>query len=160
MGINYSLIKGWRLCQERPEHTIFLGLHPSQLCTLFIKIDAASANIISTLDSTRSKEKDNRTNGQDVRHHLPSLPSPPGLPRWLSGKESTCHAGDPHSVPGWEDLLEEEMVTHSSILAWEIPWTGEPGGLQSMGSQALDMTEHARSTPLPLLHAQLKLLTS
>jgi len=36
---------------------------------------------------------------------------------------------------GQEDLLEEEMATHSSILAWEIPWTEEPGGLQSMGSQ-------------------------
>ena len=35
---------------------------------------------------------------------------------------------------GWEDLLEEEMGTHSSILAWRIPWTEEPGGLQSMGS--------------------------
>ena len=36
---------------------------------------------------------------------------------------------------GWEDPLEEEMATHSSILAWEIPWTEEPGGLQSIGSQ-------------------------
>ena len=36
---------------------------------------------------------------------------------------------------GWEDPLEEEMATHSRILAWEIPWTEEPGGLQSMGSQ-------------------------
>ena len=35
----------------------------------------------------------------------------------------------------WEDPLEKEMATHSSILAWEIPWTEEPGGLQSMGSQ-------------------------
>ena len=34
----------------------------------------------------------------------------------------------------WEDPLEKEMATHSSILAWEIPWTEEPGGLQSMGS--------------------------
>ena len=34
---------------------------------------------------------------------------------------------------GWEDPLEEEMATHSSILAWIIPWTGEPGGLQFMG---------------------------
>ena len=34
---------------------------------------------------------------------------------------------------GWEDLLEEEMATHSSILAWRIPWTEEPGRLQSMG---------------------------
>ena len=38
---------------------------------------------------------------------------------------------------GWEDPLEEEMVTHSSILAWEIPWTEEPGRLQSMGSQTV-----------------------
>ena len=36
---------------------------------------------------------------------------------------------------GWEDLLEKEMATHSSILAWEMPWTEEPGGLQSVGSQ-------------------------
>ena len=35
----------------------------------------------------------------------------------------------------WEDPLEKEMATYSSILAWEIPWTEEPGGLQSMGSQ-------------------------
>ena len=37
---------------------------------------------------------------------------------------------------GWEDPPEEEMVTHSSILAWEIPWTEEPGGLQSVESQS------------------------
>ena len=42
---------------------------------------------------------------------------------------------------GREDPLEEEMATHSTILAWEIPWTEEPGGLQSMGSQESDMTE-------------------
>ena len=36
---------------------------------------------------------------------------------------------------GWEDSLKEEMATHSSILAWRIPWTEESGGLQSMGSQ-------------------------
>ena len=36
---------------------------------------------------------------------------------------------------GPEDLLEEEMATHSSILVWTFPWTEEPGGLQSMGSQ-------------------------
>ena len=35
---------------------------------------------------------------------------------------------------GWEDAPEKEMVTHSSILTWEIPWTEEPGGLQSTGS--------------------------
>ena len=36
---------------------------------------------------------------------------------------------------GWEDPLEKEMATHSSILVWKIPWTEEPAGLQSMGSQ-------------------------
>ena len=36
---------------------------------------------------------------------------------------------------GWEDLLEKEMATHSSILAWKIPWMEEPGRLQSIGSQ-------------------------
>ena len=39
-----------------------------------------------------------------------------------------------HSLD-WEDLLEKGMVTHSSILAWRIPWTEDPGRLQSMGSQ-------------------------
>ena len=41
----------------------------------------------------------------------------------------------------WEDPLEKEMTTDSSILAWKIPWTEEPQGLQSMGSQELDATK-------------------
>ena len=39
---------------------------------------------------------------------------------------------------GWEDPLKEEMATHASILAWGIPWTEEPGGLQSMGRKESD----------------------
>ena len=42
---------------------------------------------------------------------------------------------------GWEDTLEKEMATHSSIHAWRIPWTEEPGGLQFMGHKELDTTE-------------------
>ena len=42
---------------------------------------------------------------------------------------------------GWEDPLEEEMATHSDILAWKIPWTEKPHGLQPLGSQESDMTE-------------------
>ena len=42
---------------------------------------------------------------------------------------------------GWEDPLEKEMATHSSMLAWKIPWTQESGRLQSMGSKESDMTE-------------------
>ena len=38
---------------------------------------------------------------------------------------------------GWEDPLEKGMATHSSILAWRVPWTEEPGGLQSIGSQGV-----------------------
>ena len=41
---------------------------------------------------------------------------------------------------GWKDPLEKGTATHSSILAWEIPWTEEPGGLQCTGSQESDMT--------------------
>ena len=48
---------------------------------------------------------------------------------------------------GWEDLQEKEMATHSSILAWKIPWTEEPGRLQSMGSQRVG---HDRVTSLSL----------
>ena len=43
-------------------------------------------------------------------------------------------------IPGQEDPLEEEMPTHSSILAWKIPWTEELGGLQSMGCEESGMT--------------------
>ena len=44
-------------------------------------------------------------------------------------------AGDMDLTPGWEDPLEKELETHSSVLAWKIPWTEEPGQLQSMGWQ-------------------------
>ena len=42
---------------------------------------------------------------------------------------------------GWEDPMEKGTATHSSILAWRIPWTEEPGGLQSIGRKELDTTE-------------------
>ena len=58
-----------------------------------------------------------------------------GLHWWLSNKESSYNAGDGVWSLGWEDPLEKEMETHSSIIAWEISWTEEPCGLQSMGSQ-------------------------
>ena len=53
-------------------------------------------------------------------------------------KKLLANAGevtDVDLIPGWEDPLEKEMATHSSILAWEILWTEEPVRLQSMGSQ-------------------------
>ena len=48
-----------------------------------------------------------------------------------------ANAEDADSMSGWEDPLEEEMTTQSSILAWEIPWKEEPGGLKSMGLQRI-----------------------
>ena len=47
-----------------------------------------------------------------------------------------------------EDPLEKEIAAHSSILAWRIPWTEEPGGLQFMGSKESDTAEHTRGTLL------------
>ena len=55
-------------------------------------------------------------------------------PGGSDSKASACNAGDLGSISGLEDLLEKEMATHSSILAWRIPWTEEHGRLQSMGS--------------------------
>ena len=67
---------------------------------------------------------------------------------------------------GQEDPLEEEMATHASILAWRIPWTAEPGGLQSMGSQRVrhDLaTEHPQQThssPLSFISSKILSLLS
>ena len=58
-----------------------------------------------------------------------------GLPGSSDSKESAHNVGDLSLIPGWEDPLEKRMATHSSILAWRIPWTEEPGGLQSIESQ-------------------------
>ena len=58
-----------------------------------------------------------------------------GFPGGSDGKESVCNAGDLVRSLGWEDPLEKELATHSSILAWRIPWTEKPGRLQFMGSQ-------------------------
>ena len=55
-------------------------------------------------------------------------------------------AGDMVQSLGREDPLEQEMVTHSSVLAWEIPWTEEPGGLQSVGHKESDTTESTEHT--------------
>ena len=80
------------------------------------------------------------------------LPNPgiePGSPALHAGSLPTDISGEAQEIGvgggghglawfqslGWEDPLEEGMATHSRILAWRIPWTEDPGGLQSMGSQ-------------------------
>ena len=59
------------------------------------------------------------------------------LPCDSDSKEYTCNAGDLVQSLDPEDSLEKGMATHSSILAWRVPWTEEPGRIQSMGSQRL-----------------------
>ena len=54
---------------------------------------------------------------------------------------SVCNAGDPGSIPGLGRFPEKKMATHSSTLAWKIPWTEEPGRLLSLGGKELDTTE-------------------
>ena len=56
---------------------------------------------------------------------------------------------------GGKILLVEEIATHSSILAWRIPWTEEPGGLQSMGLKESDTTERLTLTKVAMTHAVL-----
>ena len=63
-----------------------------------------------------------------------------GFPCSSVGKESACNAGVLGLIPGLGRFLEKEMATHSSILAWRIPWIEKPGRLQSMELQELDVT--------------------
>ena len=80
-------------------------------------------------------------------HLMPLMMAFPG---GSVGNETTCNAGDLGLIPGLERSPEEEMATHSSILAWKIPWTEEPGGLQPMGSQRV---EHNLETNSQLTNA-------
>ena len=59
------------------------------------------------------------------------------IPSGSNSKEFACKVGDQGSVPDQEAPLEKKMATHSSILAWKIQWTEEPGGLESMKSQGV-----------------------
>ena len=68
-------------------------------------------------------------------------------------KDPPANAGDAGSTPGWGDPLKKGMATHSSVLAQEIPWTEEPGGLQSMGLQK-NWTRFSNSTTTSIVYAQ------
>ena len=62
-----------------------------------------------------------------------------GFPGSSDSKASACNAGDLGSIPGLGRSPEKEMATHSSTLAWKIPWTEEPGRLQSMRLQRVGL---------------------
>ena len=109
-------------------------------------------------DSVDSSQAGSFVPGQEYWSGLPfpppgDLPDPgiepgsrmsPALAGWFFTTSATWAAMQEMRVQflGWEDPLEEEMATHSSILAYRIPWTEELGRLQSMESQTLDTTEH------------------
>ena len=77
-----------------------------------------------------------------VGHDLATKPEELGFPHGSEGKESACNAGDWGQFLGWEYPLEKGMATHSSILAWRILWTEEPGaGYSPWGGKESDMTE-------------------
>ena len=78
------------------------------------------------------------------------------FPRWLSGKEFACQCRrckrQVLRFPslGWEDPLEKEMATHSSILAWEIPWTEEPDGFQCPACVLLSISVRVSSDEISI----------
>ena len=65
-------------------------------------------------------------------------------------KNLLAHAGGMGSILGWEDPLEKEMATHFSMLAWEISWTEDPGGLQSRGRETVGHHLAAKRQQAPL----------
>ena len=74
-----------------------------------------------------------------------------GFPGVSHGKESACSARALISVSGLGRSLEKGMATHSSILAWRLPWTEEPGSLQSMGGTKESDTTEQVTHRLPVL---------
>ena len=74
-----------------------------------------------------------------------------GFPHSLVGKESVCNAETQVQFMAWGDPLEKEMATHSSILAWRIPLTEEPGRLQSMGSQESQLIDQITTTSVQVI---------
>ena len=73
-------------------------------------------------------------------------------------KNSACNAGDTGSIPGLGRSPGEGNGNHSRVLAWEIPWTAETGGLQSMGHKETDTTEATEHAHLDLCSKHLSLL--
>ena len=94
------------------------------------------------------------TLNQHIYDHFPTrcLAVGIGFPGGASGKEFTCQCRRLKSrvrTLSQEDTLEKEMATHSSIVAWKIPWSEEPGRLQPRGHKESDTTEHTHThTPL------------
>ena len=120
----------WIHISEKATHANVLSPHPWLLLPLFCLLRPPLLILFfsySYLKGAKGSETPNSS-------HF-CLPPNKCSPGGSDSKESACSAGGLGSVPGLEDPLKKEMATHSSILAWEVPQTEEPGGLQFMGSQ-------------------------
>ena len=73
-----------------------------------------------------------------LNSNMEGIPVRQSFPGISDGKKSVCNHRTQVQSLGQEDLLEKGMAAHSNILAWRIPWTEEPGELQSMGSQRVE----------------------
>ena len=89
----------------------------------------------------------------------PRLNSSP-IPGGSDSKEFACNAEDPGSIPGLGRSSEKGTATHFSILAWRVPWTEEPCGLQSMGSQSQTQLSHEQIKSSGLLQNGLPIFSS
>ena len=100
-----------------------------------IKVTGLNAKLLDAIPLEHRTLKDQGVNVLEKRNMTSMLEDE-------SNKEPACNAGDNRRrCRGREYPLEKGMATHSSVLAWEIPWTEEPGGLQSFGLQKeLDMS--------------------
>ena len=106
-------------------HTIAFISHASK-----VMLKILQATLQQYLNQELPNVKAGFRKGRGTRNKLPASI---GFPGGSDGKESTCMQKTQVQSLGQEDPLEKEMATHSSILAWKIPWTEEPGGQQSMG---------------------------
>ena len=77
------------------------------------------------------------THEQAIKEHSETYAEAWGFPAGLAVKNLPAMQETWVQSLGWEDPLEKKTATHSSILAWKTPWTEEPGGIQSMGSQRM-----------------------
>ena len=137
-------------------------------CTQFSEVNEASVNIQSYLAfllySVKPRSREAKLNYAQVLQTQTTLECSfrgifiktqlltliPEASQVAQGKESACQCRQTQKTQvrsqGGEDPLEKEMATHSSILAWKIPWTEESAGLQSMSCNESDRTEHTCMT--------------
>ena len=115
----------WWVKQARHKkiYTVWLHLHKASQVALVVKnppVNAGDIREVASIPGSGRSPEEGNSNPHLVAQMVKNLPAIRDTWVWSLG---------------WEDPLEKEMATHSSILAWRIPWREQPGGLQSIGSQ-------------------------